>query len=414
MKSIKKRYPSYFKNFKCIGGKCSDSCCIGWNIDIDKTTFKKYFKVKDNEMKKMFQRNVMNNERCSSDDVDYGIVKLRKDKRCPFLDKENYCVIHSNLGEEYLSNVCTCFPRVTNKIDEVYEMSLDVSCPEAARLILLNKEKINFINKEENLGKYIISAQINTKVKYDKNTPLRYFKEVRDFCINLVQNRKFTISERLYILGDFINELEDKFESNSTEILSFIQEYDIERASNDYNMDDINTLLGNGSMNQIIKMNFFIKMIKILNVDKEVESYYFKRYTEEILNGYGIEEIKSILDKDISSIKIIEQYQEILEEKYNYIFENYLVNFIYNYTFPFNEILSPFDSFIMLLVRTNFIKFYLIGLYLNNNEINDEKIVEFIQVFSKTIEHHKDYLINSLQYIKRNEYNNLEFAKNLL
>ena len=43
----------------------------------------------------------MNNERCSSDDVDYGIVKLRKDKRCPFLDKENYCVIHSNLGGIY-------------------------------------------------------------------------------------------------------------------------------------------------------------------------------------------------------------------------------------------------------------------------------------------------------------------------
>ena len=47
------------------------------------------------------------------------------------------------VAEEYLSNVYTCFPRVTNKIDEVYEMSLDVSCPEAARLILLNKEKIN-------------------------------------------------------------------------------------------------------------------------------------------------------------------------------------------------------------------------------------------------------------------------------
>ena len=106
MKSIKKTYPSYFENFKCIGGKCSDSCCIGWNIDIDKTTFKKYFKVKDNEMKKMFQRNVMNNERCSSDDVDYGIVKLRKDKRCPFLDKENYCVIHSNLGGIYSQLKC--------------------------------------------------------------------------------------------------------------------------------------------------------------------------------------------------------------------------------------------------------------------------------------------------------------------
>ena len=44
VKNIKKRYPRYFEEFKCIGGKCEDSCCIGWNIDIDKITFKKYFK----------------------------------------------------------------------------------------------------------------------------------------------------------------------------------------------------------------------------------------------------------------------------------------------------------------------------------------------------------------------------------
>ena len=44
-------------------------------------------------------------------------MKLGENKRCPFLKCDNYCVIHSNLGEEYLSNVCTSFPRVTNKID---------------------------------------------------------------------------------------------------------------------------------------------------------------------------------------------------------------------------------------------------------------------------------------------------------
>ena len=197
-KNINKIYPVYFEDFKCIGGKCEDSCCIGWNIDIDKITFKRYFKVQDPEMKRMFQKNVQNNERCSSEDIDYGIVKLKKDKRCPFLDEENYCVIHSNLGEDYLSNVCTCFPRVTNKIDDTYEMSLDVACPEAARLILLKEEGIKFVNKEEELGKHIISAQINTNLKEVKNTPLKYFKEIRDFCIKIIQNRRFTISERLY------------------------------------------------------------------------------------------------------------------------------------------------------------------------------------------------------------------------
>ena len=103
--NIKKRYPTYLKEFKCIGGACEDSCCIGWNIDIDKITFRQYYKVKDEKMKKMFQKNVHNNEYKTSDDVDYGQVKLKKDKRCPFLDEKNYCIIQSNLGEEYLSSL---------------------------------------------------------------------------------------------------------------------------------------------------------------------------------------------------------------------------------------------------------------------------------------------------------------------
>ena len=37
-KKYKVTLPHYFKEFKCIGGKCEDSCCIGWDIDIDERT----------------------------------------------------------------------------------------------------------------------------------------------------------------------------------------------------------------------------------------------------------------------------------------------------------------------------------------------------------------------------------------
>ena len=413
-KKVKKVYPSYFEEFKCIGGECSDSCCIGWNIDIDKITFRKYFKVQDQEMKKMFQKNVQNNERCSSEDVDYGIVKLKKDKRCPFLDEKNYCVIHSNLGEDYLSNVCTCFPRVTNKVDETYEMSLDVACPEAARLILLREEGINFIGKEEALGKHIISAQIDTKLKAVQKTPLKYFKEVRDFCINIIQNRKFNLNERLYILGDFISNIEDVIDKDLNDISKFINSYNMRRVAKEFNNDDINSLLGNDNMNYIIQMNFFMKMLKILKVDKEVESITFKNYTSDMLNGFKIENEESISKNSEFYMKAFEEYNESFINKYSYIFENYIVNFIFNNTFPFNEVMSLFDSYMMLLIRVSFIRFYLVGMNLNNKDDNRENIVEFIQVFSKTIEHHKSYLIDSLHYIKRNDYDNMEFAKTLL
>ena len=113
-RNVKMRYPLYLKEFKCIGGICEDNCCIGWDVDIDKSTFKQYYKVQDKDMKKMFQKNVYNNNNYCYAEVDYGQVKLKDGKRCPFLDEGNYCIIHSKLGEEYLSNVCTYFPRITN------------------------------------------------------------------------------------------------------------------------------------------------------------------------------------------------------------------------------------------------------------------------------------------------------------
>lgn len=413
VKNIKKIYPRYFEEFKCIGGKCEDSCCIGWNIDIDKITFKKYFKVKDPEMKRMFQKNVQNNERCSSDEVDYGIVKLKKDKRCPFLDEENYCVIHSNLGEDYLSNVCTCFPRVTNKIDETYEMSLDVACPEAARLILLKEEGIKFVNKEEELGKHIISAQINTNLKEVKNTPLKYFKEIRDFCIKIIQDRRFSISERVYSLGCFIEQIEEEIQNNNN-IIKFIDGYDIALVAKLYSEDDLNLLLGNSNMNYMIQIDLFRKILKILRVDKDVESLRFKEYTNKMLDGYNFGEKENLQGKSEFYIKAFEEYNAKYFDKYNYILENYLVNFIYNNLFPFNEVMSFFDSYMMLIIRVSFIRFYLVGLYLNSKDESYERIVDFIQVFSKTIEHHKSYLIDSLHYIKRKEFDNMEFAKTLL
>ena len=101
-------------------------------------------------------------------------------------------------------------------------------------------------------------------------------------------------------------------------------------------------------------------------------------------------------------------------EEYSYIFENYLVNFIYNNIFPFSESQSVFDGYILLLIRYAYIKFYLVGLYLNNEKESEENIINFIQIFSKSIEHHKTLLFDLLNYIKRNDYNNIEFAKMFL
>ncbi|MBU3159605.1 flagellin lysine-N-methylase [Clostridium frigoris] len=403
-KTIKLRYPTYLKEFECIGGKCKDSCCIGWDIDIDKTTFRQYYKVEDKEMKRMFQKNVHNNEYYLSPDVDYGKVKLKTGKRCAFLDEENYCIIYSKIGEKYLSNVCTSFPRITNKVDKYYEMSLDVACPEAARILLLKEEGIRFTQSEETLGKHIISSDIETTSTEYNNSPIKYFKEIRDLSIKIIQNRKFDLSKRLYIFGNFINTLEKELKHKYNNVPRFIKEYDINSVSDSYEKN---------RSSYTFQIDFFKTMLGFLKVSKEVDSVSFKEYTNQIISGFKFDE------EDVSKhsklyTKAFEDYTENSMNNNSYIFENYLVNFMYNYMFPFTESQSIFDGYIMLLVRFSFIRFYLVGRYLYNNQDNKEDIAEFIQTFSKTTEHHRTYLTDSLNYIKENKFDNMDFAKKLL
>lgn len=404
-KNIKMRYPIYIKEFKCIGGKCTDSCCVGWDVDIDKVTFKQYYKVQDKTMKSMFQKSVHNNEYCQSADVDYGKVKLKDEKRCPFLDKENYCIIYSKLGEEYLSNVCTSFPRILNKVDGCYEISLDVACPEAARILLLKEEGIEFTQSEEILEKHIVSSDIDTKSKEFNNSPVKYFKEIRDLSIKIIKNREFDLNKRLYILGEFINTLEEELEHNYRNVPEFIKDYDINLVNDPYEKNQLN---------YILQMDFYKKMVDLLDVFTEVDSLPFKEYTRQIIAGFKLDEGDETNKHSEVNIKAFEDYTESFINDSSYIFENYLVNFMYNNMFPFSESESIFDGYIMLLMRYSFIRFYLVGKYLYNKEDCKENIVEFIQAFSKTIEHHKTYLIDSLGYIKENEFDNIEFAKILI
>ena len=43
MKIVK---PIYYKDFKCIADKCSDTCCAGWDVDVDEQSYEFYKKQK--------------------------------------------------------------------------------------------------------------------------------------------------------------------------------------------------------------------------------------------------------------------------------------------------------------------------------------------------------------------------------
>lgn len=125
-------FPNYYKEFSCIAGSCPDTCCAGWQIVIDNKTLKKY-----QHFKGPFHNRLHN-------DIDWKEHVFRQyNRRCAFLNEENLCDIYTEAGPKMLCNTCRNYPRHIEEFEGLREISLSLSCPEAARILLSQKEKVH-------------------------------------------------------------------------------------------------------------------------------------------------------------------------------------------------------------------------------------------------------------------------------
>ena len=116
--------PDYYLKFKCIADKCTDSCCIGWEIDIDDRTMAKYAALGGDFGEKI--REI----------TQHGVFPLGENGRCAFLDDNGLCRIISAVGEGYLCDICREHPRYYGIGADGLDGGLGLACPEAARIIL--------------------------------------------------------------------------------------------------------------------------------------------------------------------------------------------------------------------------------------------------------------------------------------
>lgn len=134
-----RRFPNFFHEFQCLAGSCPRSCCIGWEVEIDDGTAAAYQSL----------TNPLGAElrACLQTDAEGALCFPLDGARCPFLDSENLCRIHRQLGQEYTSVTCREHPRFTEDFGTLQEISLSASCPEAARLLLADDAPLTFLDE---------------------------------------------------------------------------------------------------------------------------------------------------------------------------------------------------------------------------------------------------------------------------
>lgn len=178
--------PAYYRNFACIASACRHSCCIGWEVDIDDDSARKYA-----EMQHPYADKIR-----GSIEGETPHFRLSGGERCPHLDGSGLCRIITECGEEALCQICTDHPRYRNFYDGVLEIGLGLSCEEAARLVL------------ESEGGFLVSdSEDMSGAEYCEVYPTDLFAEEdlgiaeqKAKLLSLVCDRSKTIDERIELL----------------------------------------------------------------------------------------------------------------------------------------------------------------------------------------------------------------------
>lgn len=119
--------PDYFDRFRCVAGACPDSCCKEWEVQVDAASARFYRSLPGALGDRL--REVLWVE-------DGETMMTIQNGRCPMWRADGLCRIQAELGEDALCKTCREFPRLTHDYGDFIELGLELSCPEAARLIL--------------------------------------------------------------------------------------------------------------------------------------------------------------------------------------------------------------------------------------------------------------------------------------
>ena len=186
------RVPDYYRKFQCTADKCPDTCCAGWQIVIDEETLEKYHKYEG----------PFGNRLANSIDWREGVFKQYEDKRCAFLDENNLCDIYTEAGPEMFCRICKSYPRHFEEFENVREISLAMSCPEAAKLILEPTEPVKFITVDKKYKEEI----------YEEFDFLLYSKlvDAREIILEILQDRTRPIKERMAMALAFTHDLQSR------------------------------------------------------------------------------------------------------------------------------------------------------------------------------------------------------------
>lgn len=142
----------YVTQFRCVGADCVATCCTSWSVYVDQPHYvqlrRKLTPAEPTAADPRFRLFPKHKRTANL----HALIVMRQDESCPFLSAEQLCEVHRDHGAEVLPDVCASYPRVTHLVADRLEQGAFLSCPEIARLALLDRGATDVLDVEDPFG----------------------------------------------------------------------------------------------------------------------------------------------------------------------------------------------------------------------------------------------------------------------
>jgi lysine-N-methylase len=404
-KPSKRLQPRSYHAFRCIGAACEDTCCVGWIVNVDKPTFEKYQSCEDPELGPRLHELVTIRTDSSSDD-NYARIDLNGPS-CPFLS-EGWCAIQKKLGEAYLPIMCSAYPRVMNMVDDVLQRSLDLSCPEAARITLLDPDPMQF-DEDEGPARDPRLAHLSVlRTNNGKSVkPYEHFREIRAFVIWLLQYRAFPLWKRLVILGSLCDQLHEMAATGRNDGTPEVLE--------GYRLGVDRDLFGQALETHHAQPAEQLELVIELIVGRIRSDFTapplvacYQKFMQSM--EWTVESSMNDIGRRYAAAH--SQYYDPFLSRHQYVLENYLVSYVHRTLFPLGPQESTrglsvhhiantiVDQCLLMMVHYAIVQTLLIGVAaFHKAEFGTGEAIHVIQSFSKAFEHSPSFPERALKIL---------------
>lgn len=397
--------PKFYRDFNCAGADCEDHCCHTWNVSVNKSSYKNLKKEKNKEVQNLV---IEHFKLTKKSDMNWAFIQMDETGKCPILDNDGLCQIHSKIGHKHLPHTCQDYPRHTNLFGSQVEPSLFISCPIAAKNVLFDPSAMMFEQSETSV------SQLNKQRLSGLNEAdlPNWAMLIREVCFQIILDNEASFEERIFSLGLFLKQAETRL-SSAQELQSFvdnfIQIYNEKRPHQMYvslpSIDNLKWQVFSTQDNLLIKNTNLFKneegkldlssstirfqkcrdfLLALLN--NEGKPTPFEKYE----NGTGKFDRKVAGDSAIFNTVFRQGNEEYLSNYFEskpQILTNYALYYIYHNQFFIRQNKSLFEFFKVMVIDLFMLKSYLAAIAFYNKEINDDWVLVLFQSYARRRQH---------------------------